>query len=205
MPSSSVTSPEDVINLALVRIGYKTRIGSIWEGSLAAKKALDCYAQTRDAMLRAFDWGFAERNVALTLIKQAPVGGYVPPNTWSSAYPPPPWLAECVYPVDCLKVRSVKNVPMFVPNFSPQPYLFSVDNDPSLSEPSKVVLCNVYPGILVYTGQITNCADWEPDYTEALASALGRRLAIVLDLPNAAQMAGQDEQVETLMAEDIRG
>ena len=55
------------------------------------------------------------------------------------------------------------------------------------------------------SSKVTNPADWEPDYTEALASALGRRLAIVLDLPNAAQMEGQDEQVETLMAEDIRG
>jgi hypothetical protein len=203
--ASSVTSPEDVINLALVRIGYKTRMGSIWEGSMAAKKALDIYSQTRDEMLRAFDWSFAERNVGMTLIKQAPAGGYFPPNMWSSAYPPVPWLFEIQYPSDCLKVRAVKNVPVFVPDFDPQPYQFSVDNDNALAEPSKVILCNVYPGLVVYTGQITDPLDWEPDFTEALAASLGRRLAPVLVGLQAAQLAAQDEQQSDTVAENTRG
>jgi hypothetical protein len=203
--ASSVSSPEDVINLALVRIGYKTRVGSIWEGSMAAKKVLDIYAQTRDEMLRGFDWSFAERNVGMTLIKQAPVGGYFPPNMWSTAYPPVPWLFEVVYPADCLKVRAVKNVPIFVPDFDPQPYQFSVDNDNALTEPSKVILCNVYPGLVVYTGQITNPQDWEADFTEALAASLGRRLAPVLVGLQAAQLEGQDEQQADVVAENTRG
>jgi hypothetical protein len=203
--ASSVQNVEDVLNLALVRIGFKTRIGSIWEGSMASKAALSIYAQTRDEMLRAFDWSFAERNVAMTLIKQAPAGGYFPPNMWSSAYPPVPWAFEIQYPTDALKIRAVKNVPVFVPDFDPQPYQFSVDNDNALAEPSKVILCNVYPGLVVYTGQITDPLDWEPDFTEALAASLGRRLAPVLVGLQAAQLAAQDEQQSDTVAENTRG
>jgi len=204
MPSS-VSSPEDIINIALVRIGYKQRIGSVWEGSLAAKLALTIYSQTRDELLRSFDWSFAERNVAMTIIKQAPPMGYVPPIVWSSAYPPIPWLYEVSYPTDALKIRAVKNTPIFIPDFDPQPYQFSIDNDVSLSELEKVILCNVYPGIIVYTGQATNPLDWEPDFTEALAAALGRRLAPALMNLQTAQAAGQDEMAAAIVAEQTRG
>jgi hypothetical protein len=204
MPSS-VNSPEDVINLALVRIGFKQRVGSIWEGSLAAKKALDIYSQTRDELLRGFDWGFAERTVAMTLLKSAPPGGYFPPTVWSSAFPPPPWLFEVAYPQDALKIRALKNVPLFVPDFAPQPYQFSVDNDQSLDEPDKVILCNIFPGVVVYTGQITTPSDWEPDFVEALCASLGRRLEPVLIGMQAAQLEATDEQQSIAVAEDTRG
>jgi len=203
--TSVVTSAEDVINLSLVRIGYEGRVNNLFEGTKQATAALNIYGQTRDEMLRAFDWSFAERNVGMTLIKQAPAGGYFPPNTWTNAYPPVPWLFEIQYPSDCLKVRAVKNVPIFVPDFDPQPYQFSVDNDNALAEPSKVILCNVYPGLVVYTGQITNPLDWEPDFTEALAASLGRRLAPVLVGLQAGQVAAQDEQQSDAVAENTRG
>ncbi|HQT65346.1 MAG TPA: hypothetical protein PLO16_12620 [Acidocella sp.] len=202
---ASVSTPEDVINLALVRMGYKTRIGSIWEGSMAAKKALDIYSQTRDELLRAGDWDFAERNVALTLLKSAPLGGYIPPIVWSSQYPALPWLYEYNYPTDCLKVRAVKSTPIFVPNFDPQPVLYSVDNDNSLTEPSKVILTNAANAILVYAGQITDPQDWESDFTEAMASALGRRLAPVLTGMDSAKLEAADESAEDQMAAGEQG
>jgi hypothetical protein len=203
--TSVVTCPEDVVNIALMRIGYQFRVNNLFEGTKHATAALNIYAQTRDEMLRGFDWSFAERNTGMTLIKQAPAGGYFPPNMWSSAYPPVPWAYEIQYPTDALKIRAVKNVPVFVPDFDPQPYQFSVDNDNSLAEPSKVILCNVYPGLVVYTGQITDPLDWEPDFTEALAASLGRRLAPVLVGLQAAQLAAQDEQQSDTVAENTRG
>jgi hypothetical protein len=203
--TSAVTWPEDVVNLALMRIGYEFRVNNLFEGTKHATVALNIYAQTRDEMLRGFDWSFAERNVAMTLLKQAPAGGYFPPNMWSPAYPPVPWLYEVTYPVDALKIRAVKNVPIFLPDFDPQPWQFSVDNDNALAEPSKVVLCNVYPGMIVYTGQITDPLDWEPDFTEALAASLGRRLAPVLVGLQGAQMDARDEQQSVALAENTRG
>src|SRR5271169_62339 len=96
-----IQNPEDVINLALIRIGKKDSIGSIYEGSEAAKIALRIYSETRDEMLRSFDWGFAERNINLTLLKFAPPNGYFPPNAWDPTQnPPPPWQFEYGYADD---------------------------------------------------------------------------------------------------------
>lgn len=198
---ASVSSPADVINLALVRIGYKKRIGDLYDGSEAAKHALTIYAQTRDEMLRQFGWGFAERSVTMTLLKQAPPGGYVPPVTWSTAYPVLPWRYEYAYPDDCLEVRSVRQVPALLFNPDPQAQLFSVDNDYSLSPPAKVVLCNIANAVLVYTGQITDPTTWEADFVEAFAAALGRRLAPSLVGLDPAKMEAQDEAAAKAIAE----
>lgn len=201
----SVQSPEDVVNIALVRIGYKLRIGSLYDGSMASKKALDIYSQTRDELLRQNDFGFAERNVSLTLLKQAPPGGYFPPNMWDSTYPPPPWVFEYAYPLDALKVRSVKPPPQFIIDFDPQPYVYSVENDQSLAPVAKVILCNVPNAVLTYTGQITDPRDWEADFVEVLASALGRRLAPALVGLDATRLEASDEAAAMAVAETEQG
>lgn len=205
MPAS-INSPADVVNLALRRIGYKLRVGSLLDGSMAASQALDIYAQTRDEVLRQNDWGFAERNVSLTVLKSAPAGGYIPPATWNPTnYPPLPWAFSYEYPSDCIKVRSVKQPPLFLFNPAPQPNLFEVANDNGSTPVRKVILANVPNAICVYTGQITNPAHWEADFVEAIAAALGRRLAPVLVGLNAVQLAGQDEAVSAKIAEMEQG
>ncbi len=203
--TSSVQSPADVVNLALRRLGYKKQIGSLFDGSQAANVALTIYGQTRDEVLRADDWGFAERNVSLALLKQAPVGGYFPPIVWTSAYPPIPWLYEYSYPIDCLKVRAIRGVPLILPNMDPKPVIFSVENDASLADPDKVILCNVSSAILTYTGRLTNPVDWEADFTEALAAALARRMAPDLVGLDAAKLEASDEQAAKTVADNTQG
>lgn len=202
---SSVNSPADVANLVIRRLGYKITVGSLLDGSAAAKAFLDVYGQTRDALLREGDWGFAERNAVMNVLKQAPVGGYIPPLVWSSAYPPLPWLFEYEYPDDCLRVRSVKPTPILFPNMDPQPYVFSIDNDPSLSPPQKVILCNVPQAILVYAARVTDPQNWEADFTETLVAALARRLAPTLASPDFAKFEAQDEQVAGRIAANEQG
>lgn len=204
----AISSPEDLVNVALGRIGFKASISNIFEGSLAANLALNIYAQTRDELLRQSDWGFAERNLIMSLLKQAPAGGYIPGvTTWDPAlYPPVPWLFEYSYPNDCLKVRALKNVPLFIPNFDPQPYVFRIVNDNAFTPPQKVILCNVPPdAALVYTAQVTNPLTWEADFTEALAAAVARRLAPALDDLNAAQMEAADEMRSKAVAQVEQG
>jgi hypothetical protein len=204
--SSVVTSPEDIVNLALTRIGYTMRVVNLFEGSPQANAALNVYSQTRDEMLRAIDYGFAERNVNLTLLKQAPATGYFPPNQWNGTVnPPPPWIFEYTYPSDCLKVRSVKPVPLFAIDFDPQPNVFAVENDNYFVPSRKVILCNVQDAQLVYTGQVTDPTLWEDDFVEALAAALGRRLAPVLKDLNVARFAAGDEAQATAIAERRQG
>jgi hypothetical protein len=190
----SITSPEGVINLALARIKYPYRIGSIWEGSRAAKAALDCYGQTRDDILRTNDWPFARRDISLTLLKQAPAGGYIPPLAWSEAlYPPIPWQYEYTFPSDGLRVRSIRNQDLFLVNYDPREHRFSVTNDNSYTPAQKTIVTNVGPvAIATYTGRLTDPSTFDADFVEALAEELGRRLASVLTDMEAAKVAAEN-------------
>lgn len=204
--AASVQSPADLANIAFARIGFKGVVGNLYEGSIQARATLRIYAQTRDELLRQNDWDFAERNITMTLLKSAPVGGYIPPNVWNPAqYPSLPWLYEYTYPGDCLKVRSIRNAPIFVMNFDPQPNVFMVENDNSFTPPQKVITCNVASAILAYTGQITDPTTWETDFCEAFAAVLGRRLAPGLVSMEAAKMAAADESQSTAVAESEQG
>lgn len=201
MPTS-LQSPADIINAALAQIGYKDRVANLYEGSKAAKNALDIYGQTRDQVLRQGDWPFAQRDLNGTLIKSAPVGGYVPPATaWNNSYPPLPWLYEYGYPDDCIKVRAVKPSPILIPNFNPQPYLFTVANDGN----ERVILSMVQNAVITYVGRITDPTDMPADFVEAFIAALGRRLAPLLSTLDATKLEAQAEQVETGMAERQQG
>jgi len=197
-----VSSPADLANLALTRMGYKMRVGSLYDGSDAAKKILDIYVQTRDEQLRVFDYDFAERTVALTLLKSAPVGGYFPPNTWNPTTNPPIGFAfEYAFPSDAVKIRTVKPSPLFLFNADPQPNAFQIANDNNYSPSQRVILCNVQNAMGVYTGQITDPTNWDVLFTEAFAAALSRRLAPGLVGMDGAKMASADEQMETQMSE----
>lgn len=201
----AISSPSDVVNVALRRIGYKDRVAWLYDGSKAANVALDIYSQTRDALLRDGDWPFAMRSANGTLLKAAPVGGYIPPTTWSTAYPPPGWLYEYQWPNDCLKVRSVKPLQLFGINFDPKPYLFSVSNDNGYTPPQRVILSNVANPIIVYTGQVTDPTTWPQDFIEDLAAELGRRLAPQLATMDAAKFEVADAQMEDAKASVEQG
>lgn len=195
-----LTSPSDYVNAALGRIGYQKRIGNIYEGSRAAAASLDIYGQTRDELLRKFEWGFAERNLTLTLLKTAPVGGYGT-TAWSTTYPILPWIYEYGYPDDCLKIRSLRTTPAIIPQYDPSAVPFRIANDNAYSPAKKVILTNLESAIAVYTGQVTDMTTWEPDFAEALIAELGRRLAPALSSLEAEKAEAQDEAVAVPTAE----
>jgi hypothetical protein len=204
--TAAMQSPADVTNAALVRIGYRLRVGSLFDGSLAAKKALDIYAQTRDELLRQNDWYFAEGNVILTLQKQAPAGGYVPPTIWNPATNPPlPWLYQYAYPQDALKIRAVKGQPLFIPSMDPNYNNFDTPNDNTLNPPAKVIVCNVANAVGVYTRQVTDPSNWDSDFGEALVAAYARRLIPGLGNPELLKIAAPDEMQQQQIAETTLG
>lgn len=191
----SLRSPEDVVNAALGRIGHAHRIGDLFEGSEAAQTAIDIYAQTRDELLRSQDWDFSQREVNLTLLKQAPVGGYGPWAPWDPTQNPTPgWAYEYAYPDDCLRVRSVQPQPGFLIDFDPQPYIWKVENDNNYTPAVRVILCQVGSAILTYVGQITDPLTWNSLFAEALIAALAKRLAPVLSQIDQERLA--DERAE---------
>lgn len=198
---SSIQSVEDLINNTLARIGFKGRIGSIYEGSAVAKKVLDIYAQTRDEWLRANDPDFADRTNNLTLQKAAPAGGYFSTPWDPNTNPSPPWQYQYAYPADCLKIRALRPQPLFVQDFDPQPWVFEVQNDNAYTPPQKVIVCNVLNAIADYTAQVTDLSTWEADSLEAFAAALGRRLAPTFANMDAAKLEAQDEAASSEIAD----
>ena len=184
----SLQSPEDVVNAALGRVGYRLRVGNLLEGSLAAKTALDIYGQTRDALLRRTDWGFSEKIVG--------------PLT-STGTPPIPWLYEYTYPNDCLKLRYLYNATYTSNTTNPLPVLFKIGYDSGLS--AKVIWTNAASATIVYSAQITAPAQWEPLFAETLIASLAKRLAPVLSSPDVEKMASQDEKEIGASSESIVG
>ena len=205
--TSVITSPENIINLALVRVGREPYVQSIYEGSLAAKAALAIYGQTRDDLLRTQDWPFARRDVGLTLLKAAPPGGYVPPTVWDATTNPPlPYSYEYAYPADALRIRSVRNADTFLVNYDPRDNLFTVSNDNNYSPAQKVILCDVGPtAVASYTGQILDPSTMDADFIEVLVAALATPLAISFEKFEAARIAGQNELREEAEAENVQG
>ena len=202
--TNTVQSVENICNMALGKIGFERRIGDIYEGTRHSKLCLDFYAQTRDALFRSNDWGFTERNINATLINQAPAGGYSPANPWTPAFPPPPWYYQYQYPSDCIKLRSIKSSQIFLPNFSPVPYVFDIVNDNSQVPAVKTILCNVQGAIFVYTAQITDMTTWEPSFVEALVDALSKKLAPgIAEITQSGEAAEKEELQDEAIAETI--
>ena len=202
--SASITSAAQTVNVALERMGYAKKVGSLFDGSPAARAALTIFAQTRDELIRNGEWEFAERVVSGTKLKQAPAGGYVV-TPWSAATnPAPPWQFEYAYPDDCLKVRSIRDPSVSVPNFRPLYNRFSVENDNAYNPARKVILCDVPGAIITYAAQITDPTTWEPDFVSEFAAALARSMATLKGSMNAQEEA-VDEQMKTATAMDQRG
>lgn len=202
MAGNLYNSPADVLNGALVKIGVKNLTGSLYDGSTEAQMGVALYGQLRDTMLREGDFGFAQRSLNLTLLKRAP-DNYL--SGWTSAYPPPGWSFEYAYPDDCLKVRSVKQAPIFVQNADPQYNAFSISNDNYLAPPQRVILTNVGNALLNYTGRVTDPLLWSVDFTEAFVDGLADALVVALGQPQEKQGTETDKQASEVAAASTQG
>lgn len=204
--ATSLSSATDVVNASLTRIGWKRPIGNLHDGSDAAQMALQIYGQTRDALLRDGSWGFAQREIILTAIKTAPAS-YVPGVTpWDpSLYPQIGARFEYAYPTDALKIRSVRPVPIFVPNYDPRPWSFSIANDNYYTPARRVILTNLENAIAVYTGRVADPTSWQVDFTEALVEALGERLAPALTTLDMAKAEAAESRGDKAMAQMEQG
>lgn len=179
---------EDIVNMGLRDGGVPLRINDLYEGSEAARTALEIYGQTRDELIRLTDWSFSRGTLALTLLKgPPPAGGYGPGQPWSNVYPMLGFLFEYAYPADCLDLRSIAEPPGPMPDLDPKPQLIRVDNDltpivtgnpPVAAGPAaKVILCNVANAIAIYRRQVTDPNEWEPGFITAITASLGKKFS----------------------------
>ena len=198
---TSISTPADIANNALTRLGSRMRVGSLLDGSDASKKLLDVYGQTRDQLLAAFDYDFAQRTVDLTLLKSAPAGGYVPPNNWDPAlYPPLGWRYEYNYPDDALKIRTVKPQQLLPYSIDPRPHNWTEYNDPTLNQ--RTIVTNVTGALCVYTGRITDPTQWDVRFSEAFAAELAHRIGPSFASPEIAKMEAGEAAMEIAQSEE---
>lgn len=180
-----VQTVEDVANLALVRIGYHPLIQNIYEGSRGANAVLNVYAQTRDAVLREKDWGFAEAYTSLSG-QQVGVG---------------PWAFRYLYPTSCIRIRYITDSTHLADANDPRAVFYEV----GFVGTQKWVFCNLSAPSAFYTQQITNPVLWDSMFVEALAAALARRIADGLGSPEVQKIEAVDEGETLERAGDIQG
>lgn len=207
-----------IINQGLRAGGVPMRVEDYFEGSDAAKVALEILSQARDELLRIKDWSFSRRILSLTLLKGPPPdGGYNVTQQWSNVYPAPGWLYEFSYPGDCLDLRAIISPPFGVmPDLDPVPATFRIDNDltPVVSgapptaagPPAKVIYCNVTNAIGVYRAQIIDPGEWEPGFTAALVASLGKKFAVAFGANPDSEKTKGAEAIGTVQSmSDVRG
>lgn len=155
----------NLVNQALDAIGFGKHIGEMYEGSPAARVALEVYAQTRDELIQSGDWAFALAEVALI------VNGEVPPTPWSYEYG---------YPPDCVRIRYIRPGPLTggTRTNDPQPVLFRPFNDQRI--PAQTILCDLTPAVLIYSRSVTDPGQWDDGFTQAYIAALAEKLAFGL-------------------------
>lgn len=159
---------EDLVNMALDEIGYSKHVGDIYEGSPAARVALEIYGQSRDELLQMGEWPFAQREVVLTV-----VGGQTAPT---------PWVYEFNYPADCLRIKYIRPGPLTggTINNDPQPVLFRPWNDQRPGTPIRAILCSLASPVLIYIGKVTDPGTWPPEFIKALVRHLAEQMAFML-------------------------
>lgn len=193
-----MTSVVSIVNMALAKMGSRSTIADLSEDSPEANNANLFYPETRDEILGMAYWNFARKTQTLALYKAAPG---TPENTtsatdslWSTAWPPPGWNYEYLYPTDCIACRYITpqwsggtispplqsvayaGVP---PSFGQQAARFIVAADTSTAGSQiKVILTGAQVAILTYTQQVTDVTVYDSQFINALSAALAAKMVI---------------------------
>jgi hypothetical protein len=182
-----VASVVEICNRALGEIGARSSITSLDEPSAEAINCSFFYKPLLEQLLRAAPWGFARRQVSLSLLGTGALG--------TAQYP---WAYKYAYPSDCMKFRyvippptidnSVVGVPQvgdgtIVPAWGGPSrnnrYLVATDVN-EVGQMVKVLLSNVRDAIGVYTMRVENPDLFDPLFEQALVSALAAKLTMPL-------------------------
>lgn len=185
---------ETLVNEALDAIGYKRHLGNIYDGSPAARVALDVFGQTRDEMLQALQPDWSQFDAKLVLLKSAPnivnySANYA--DGWLPTYPPIPWLYEYQYPDDCVQPLQIKDQVLFAPVWRPRanPWRLNFDGE------MRTLLSNVRNPVLIYVRRVTDPNVWQNDFIALFIAALAKRLQPQLaEMPRANDARGSGQQ-----------
>lgn len=156
--SPMTASVISICNMALSAVGGYA-IASLDEQSAEARACLQHYEPCRDEVLRAFEWPFATKVVALPTVADVRFPG------WEYVY---------AFPSDCLFARAV--IP---PNGQLVPVvLFEVRA--SNNGTSKYIVTDLAQAYLEYTAKIEDPTMYDPQFVRALSCYLGAQIAVAL-------------------------
>jgi len=171
-----MTSEVDICNLALLRLGTRSTISSLTEGSTESNACAHVYAMLRDLLLSSHPWTFASQRVVLADLGSPPIG----------------WRHRYAYPANCLKAKKIHGSGRSSDHI---PFTISGDADQQ-GNPFKVILCDFPKAELIFTARIVTPDLFPAHFIEALSWMIAAELANALccDLAlsqYAVQMASQ--------------
>jgi hypothetical protein len=158
-------SIESIVNQSLDLIGYKRHVGSIWDGSPAARVALNAYAETRDEVLAAKPWPFARDFATLELV---------------TGPPPYPWLYRYKWPLQAIRLLDVFPSTLTLDDaLDPTPTRWLEVHD-GIQEGQHGILTSFSPAMAAVTWRVTDPGIWPPDFTHVVIQSLAEKLARAL-------------------------
>lgn len=163
-------SIESVVNQALDLLGYKRHIGSMWDGSPAARVALNAFSETRDEALAAQPWDFARAYMTLSI---------------DASTPPPPWIYAFIRPITAIDIRDVFPSNLTAANLlDPTPSRWT-----EAGTPSRIILTRFSPAAAIVTRRVTDPSLWPPEFTLLVVRGLAEKLqrSLVGAKPNASK------------------
>lgn len=170
---------EAIVNQALDRIGYKRHIGTIWDGSAAARVALNTWGDTRDTLLTMLkpDWSLWDD--ALVPSKIAPPW-YDEQRPWDATTDPDmPWRYEYPLADDCLVPLTLKPRADYLAIWRPRPMRFRVKAAAGVltmlgNDPAPVMTC---------VHSVHDTALWHNDFVEAMVQTLAKKFQPLMGHP----------------------
>lgn len=151
-----------ICNLALSDIG-KSNISDLNEASAEAKACKQFYAHTRDTLLQAYPWRWAQKTLSMAEVANTKA------NRWDHAY---------ARPSDCLKIRRV--VDEMLLDYVPYELRAVKAGGFDYSVEGSIIYTNLTPAYLEYTARIEDPTLFPALFQDALAWHLAVRLAMPL-------------------------
>ena len=186
-----MTTTTDIGNRALAMLGSRTNMASLAENSNEAIQVNLVYSIVTDWAFAATNWNFA-RKVAVLPVSKSVV---LPPGTWTSASPQPPWFSESVLPTDFIRAIYVTNMAaQGSTGYAGEPQRFVLGTDFIAAVQQQVVLTNATNALLVYTSRVSDPTLWPAMFERFAVAALAN--AIVFQLTG-------DKSLATLMRENM--
>lgn len=151
----------EICNIALYRIGWKTKISALTDGTTEAEMCNAFYDHCRRKALAKADWHFARKRLALT-----PESGD-PPSEWAYQYQ---WETDCLAPRRLVDGLQVAQRDQFV-NFT-----IAWDDDVN----KRLIYTDMDNAALIYTYDEQDPAQFPPLFEDYLSWFIASEVAMPL-------------------------